>query len=296
MMDCGASENFFSNFSVALWKLHIVQAAGARLPDRVDFSLGAGSFRHQTPATEQRDLYPLFFQSAPGEPPGTRIPLVHHDRLYAFLDYDRINPVLRHYFRPSGRALAFQAALLRRYQIVPAHTIAVVHCGADPNSEVRLAKPESYLRLARQLLMRNPQHRLWIHTDEREVRDLFCEAFGERCFYVNNWPGLTDGCATDQPQDRTPDLPTGDFGVQLIAINHLLAQSDLIVNHTGNRALWLCLFRGHGRGVWQFDDEGRAINPQRPGAWFGAVRRSWIKASRRVRRALSGGGAARSAT
>jgi hypothetical protein len=76
--------------------------------------------------------------------------------------------------------------------------------------------------------------------------------------------------------------------VLLIAVNHLLAQCDLVVNHTGNMALWLCLFRGHARGVWQFDDEGRAVNPQRPGAWFGAVRRFWIKAVRRLRRELSG--------
>jgi hypothetical protein len=265
-----------------------VQAACSRLPDRVDFSGGFASFRDAAQLTQKVDLYPLFFQSAPGAPPQARLPFVDHHGLYAFLDYGRINPVLQHYFRPSARALEIQASLLEKYRIDLARTVAVVYRGTDKSAEVRIAKPDAYLRLARQLLIRHPEHRLWIQTDEREVRDLFCESFGERCFYLNEMPVSTDGRVVHEQDDGILTMPRSDFGVLLVAVNHLLAQCDLVVNHTGNMALWLCLFRGHARGVWQFDDEGRAVNPQWPGRWFGAARRFWIKARRSSARAISG--------
>jgi hypothetical protein len=291
------SSGFFSNCCVTLWNLREIQLAGEPLPLRIDYSGSFEFFRNAEQQAQRTDLYPLFFRPAVERAvPAVRLPFVEHHGQYAFLDYRRINPVIQRYFKPSAHALDIQARLKLRYRIDPARTLAVVYRGTDKKVELLQATPEAYLRLARRLLMQNPGYRLWIQTDERAVRDLFCEAFGERCFYLREMPVSSDGRVVHEQDDQALSMPRSEFGVQLVAVTHLLAQCDLVINHTGNMALWLCLFRGHGRGVWQFDDEGRAVNPQRPGAWFGAARRFWIKAVRRVRLLLSGRGASRPAS
>ncbi len=278
---CAHNAGFFSSCSVALWNLGEVRSAGHAWPRRVDFSEAFSAFRNGIQGG--LDLYPLFFQSAPGSTAlPERLPFVDHHGLYAFLDYRRINPVVAHYFRPSARALEVQTALKQRYRIDPTRTLAVVYGSTDKGTELQVATPQAYLALTRQLLTRHPEHRLWIQTDERKVRDLFCEAFGERCFFLSEMPVSADGRVIHQQDDSELSMSRSDLGVLLVAVNHLLAQCDLVVNHTGNMALWLCLFRGHARGVWQFDDEGHAVNPQWPGSWLGALRRHWVQLRRRL--------------
>lgn len=281
---CGHSAGFFSSCCVTLWNLQETQQAGQAPPDRIDFSQAFASFRNPEQLQRKTDLYPLFFRPDLARALVGRLPRVDHHGIYRFLDYVRINPAMARYFRPSERAELLRDDLRRKYRIDPATTLAVVYRGTDKGTEVRVAPPEAYLAQARKLLIRNPGFRVWIQTDERAVRSLFCREFGERCFYLDEMPVSSDGRVMHEQNDDTLQMDRSDFGVRLIAVTSLLAQCAVVVNHTGNMGLWLCLFRGHARGVWQFDDEGRVINPRLPGSLFGALRRFRIKALRKLRR------------
>jgi hypothetical protein len=283
---CGHSAGFFSSCCVTLWNLQEVQRAGRALPERIDFSASFASFRNADQRQRGTDLYPLFFQPDPGARVPAGLPRVDHHGLYRFLDYARINPAMARYFQPSEPAVRCRAELVRKYRIDPATTLAVVYRGTDKGTEVRVAPPEAYLAEARRLLARNPGFRIWIQTDEHAVRSMFCREFGERCFYLDEMPVSSNGRVIHEQEDAALKMDRSDFGVLLIAVTSLLAQCAVVVNHTGNMGLWVCLFRGHARGVWQFDDEGRVINPLLPGSAFGALRRFRIKAVRKLRRAV----------
>lgn len=285
---CGHNFGFFSACCVSLWNVADLQRACGKFPGRIDFSQAFRAFRNPEQLQSKTDLYPLFFKpgNASRASAGRRLPHVAHHGLYRFLNYTRLNPVVERYFQPSDRACELRAELVRRYRIDPATTLAVVYLGTDKDTEIKVASPEAFLALTRELLIRHPGYRVWIQTDEIEVRKMFCRAFGERCFYLHEMPISTDGAVVHGQDDEASRMDRSEFGILLIAVNSLLAQVDVVVNHTGNFALWLCLFRGHARDVWQFDDEGRPANFARPACYWAALRRFMTKAIRKVRRAL----------
>ncbi len=293
---CGHNYGFFSCCCVLLWNIQEIQQIGLPLPSRMDFSQGFEPFKNDAQQAAQADIYPLLFQ--PGEA-GTdtalpQLPRINQHGVYRLLPYRRIAPFIERHFRPSARALDIQHRLVRRYNIDPAKTLAVVYRGTDKSTEVRLAPAEHYVALARRLLMLNPTHRLWIQTDEWAVRQAFRRAFGERCFYLHEMPVSSNGKVVHQLDEQALQMDRSEFGVLLVAVNSLLAQCDVVINHTGNMALWLCLFRGHGRNVWQFDDEGRAISPHGLALLYGVGRRFGIKVKRKLLRwlgMLTGSGA-----
>ncbi len=284
----GHNFGFFSCCCVVLWNIREIQQAGLALPRRIDFSRGFAPFKSDVQRASGADIYPLLFQAGDaGENQGLpRLPRINQHGIYRLLRYNRITPFIQRHFQPSAQALEIQERLITRYNIDPAKTLAVVYRGTDKSTEVKLAPAEHYVALAHQLLMLNPGHRLWIQTDEWVVRQAFRRAFGERCFYLHEMPVSNNGKVVHQLDEQALQMDRSEFGVMLVAVNSLLARCDVVVNHTGNMALWLCLFRGHGRNVWQFDDEGRAVSPHGLALFYGVARRFWIKVKRKLRRWL----------
>jgi hypothetical protein len=278
---CRHEAGFFSMCCVSLWNLADLQRIRGRFPSRMDYSLNFRAFRNPEQVRLKTDMYPLFFKPQPACVLDTRcrLPHVAQHGIYRFVNYKRLNPVIGRFFQPSDRAIQCRDDLIRRYAIDPAKTIAVVYRGTDKGSELKIASPEAFLAVTHRLLAANPGHRVWIQTDEREVRAMFARAFADRCFYLHEMPVSSNGEVVHKQSDETISMDRSEFGVLLIAVNSLLAQADLVVNHTGNMALWLCLFRGHARGIWQFDDEGRIVNPSAPACYWAVVRRLMIKAS-----------------
>jgi len=148
-----------------------------------------------------------------------------------------------------------------------------------------------YLRLARRLMIRHPGCRLWVQTLDHAVWRQFRDTFGERCsnlWIADGGPGLG---RTPVPGFRAVTWADDVQVAQLqFAMMQLLAQSRWVVTHTGHVGLWLCLLRGHTRGVWQIDDEGLAVNPDWPGGWFGALHRCIRKAVRGRAKPVVGAG------
>lgn len=278
---CGHDSGFFSMCSVSLWNLADLQRFRRRFPSRIDYSLNFRAFRNAEQIRQKTDLYPVFFKPNPASSinPRRRLPYVAHHGIYGLLDYERVNPIVERFFRPSDRVLRVGAELTRRYQIIPAKTIAVVYRGTDKSTEVEVASPEAFLAITQEILNAHPGHRIWIQTDEWEVREMFVRTFADRCFYVQEMPVSRNGIVVHGQDDETLNMDRSEFGVLLVAVSSLLAQADVVVNHTGNMALWLCLFRGHARGVWQFDDEARVIEPAVPACYFAAMRRFTSKAT-----------------
>ncbi len=293
---CGHNSGFFSCCSVILWNMHELQKNHHTLPNRLDFSRGFQPYRTVAQHDMHQDMYSLFFQMTDTSPNSIlpKLPRIDQHGIYRLLPYWRINPFIQQYFKPSDQALAVRDQLVKRYKIESSKTLAIVYRGTDKNTEVTLAKSDSYVLLARKLLTANPEHRLWIQTDELSVREQFCHSFGDRCFFLNEMPVSSNGIVIHQQNDDILLMDRSDFGVLLVAVNSLLAQCDMVINHTGNMALWICLFRGHGRKVWQFDERGMKINPNGLSLLIGFARHIRIKLTRMLRHARVLGKANRS--
>jgi hypothetical protein len=259
---CGHQSGFFSTCSVTLWQIAEVLERTGELPRRIDFSRAFRWFRNAAQTRDASDMYPLFF--SPGAVDATRgltwLPRVRYHGLYCWIEYRRFGLIMRRYFQPSEKARAFQTQWIARYDINLARTIAVVYRGTDKSTELTLASPQAYVEEARKILERHPDFRILIQTDELAVRDLFVEDFGSRCFFIEDLPVSRYGVVVHELDDATLQRDRGEFGVMLVAVTELLSRAAFVVNHTGNLALWVCLWRGHSRGLVQFDSTGGLVD------------------------------------
>lgn len=289
VLDPGHNAGFFSNCTVTLWNIGEVLQSTGRWPDRLAFTRGFSGFRPSDEGEGRTDLYPLFFEPPSALPPPTlpsSLPRVWHHGLYRFVDFATFTPVLQHYFRPGAASLAFQRALVARHGIDPARTIAVVYRRTDKVREVEVARPDAVLAVTRRLIERHPGFRVLSQSDEAAVRQLFLAALGDRCFEIPELPPIwtTAGTAPSPAES----LPPTEMGVRLVAVYHLLSQCALVVNHTGNMALWICLWRGHVDGVVQFSEAGVVVNFASPLFYLGHALMRAKRVFRRVRRLLTG--------
>jgi hypothetical protein len=262
VMYCAHNAGFFANCTVALTNMAAVTRRGLPWPGRIDFSAAFSSYRNDGQQIQVTDMYPLYFRSRTDAalPSTPAMPRVNHHGLYRFLDYARLNDVIARYFTPSIRALEIEDDLIQRYSIDLQHTLAVVYRGTDKGTEVTLGRPEAYLKAAQEFLFRRPDFKVWIQTDELTVRNLFVRSLGDRCFFLREMPVSTNGVVVHCLDDESLSMDRGDFGVLLVAVTHLLSRAAAVINHTGNMALWICLWRGHAQGLIQFDDEGGLVD------------------------------------
>jgi len=203
------------------------------------------------------DLLPLTALSQKGFFKGLRILEAVHNCCYKNLRFERFQPVIDAYFSPSAEIVARMKGFIDKYKIDPTRTIAVVYRGTDKAREVKLAPPEAYLDLAQQLLNRHPDCRVLIQTDQLQVRRMFCNALGEKCFYIEELPATE----TDVVMHTVIKENKLNWALDVDAAMRVSCGAKILINHTGNVAFFLALYRGHARGMYQFDKEAQLIEP-----------------------------------
>jgi hypothetical protein len=208
------------------------------------------------------DLYPLLFQENRLEniPERGGVALFDSHGRYGWLKNEGYLPFLRRWFRPADEAFKIHERILRDNKVELSKTIAVVYRGTDKNREVVLADPEEYIKNSHKLLKKNPNCRILIQTDQTQVRDRFLAYFGDDCFFLPEIPSTSSA---------TPihSLPLTELGIDklkytliLQAVMLILSQCHILVNHTGNMALWIILYRGTTQNTFQFDRNGICVN------------------------------------
>ena len=261
---------FFSNCTVAVRNLHELQQKHGIVPSDIDFS---GSFLgYRTGALlAQSDPYDRFFRRNRINAGALKIPYLRHHGIYSLLRHSQTRPLIDRFFVPSSEVFERKRQLIVEHQIDLAKTVAVVYRGTDKASEVVLAPPKKYIDRTSRILDELPDHRVWIQTDQRSVRDAFLDHFGDRCFFVGEMPVTDKDTAVHlNPEELTHD--PADFGVLLLAVVLSVAGASYVVNHTGNMALWVCLYRGNSHRMDQFAADGSLVNWRNPRFLVGAAR------------------------
>lgn len=259
---CVHNSGYFSNCSVTLWGLIELYKQNI-LPENINFSYSFIHFKTQEQISYQVDVYPNYFRYEPIQIVKVdKEKLLRHDHhgLYVKYTYDVYNLFIAKYFSLSSQALENVNNLLKKYKINPSETIAVCYRGTDKSREVKLATPEAYLKTAKQILKQNPNFKILIQTDQKQVRDLFLHHFQDQCIFFEEMP-VTEGKRVLHLQgSETIKVSKFEFGLRLLAVTHLISRCRWIVNHTGNMAAWICLFRGNADNIFQFNNKGHLIN------------------------------------
>lgn len=210
------------------------------------------------------DLYPILFEVPHFSGPLSLELLTRVDphRRYALSGLEKLSPFIQHWFTPSSEVQILSKLFESKYHLVSNKTIAVVYRGTDKHTEVQLSSVHNYIKLTRQLLAKYSDHRVLIQTDQLQVRDLFLSEFGERCFSFQEMPVSAGNSAVHSLSEVELGMSKLEFSKTFLAVSLLLSKCHLLVNHTGNTGLWLCLYRGSTKNMYQFDENAHCSDPR----------------------------------
>jgi hypothetical protein len=269
---CLWNEGFFSNCTVTLMGLIQLFNDYLIIPDRIDFSRGFSLYRDAIQVARKTDLYPQYFQTHSEVSLGGRFSfkgLGYHNS-YRFQNLLPITPFIDRFFQLAPSIKTIESGLISKYQIDYSNTLGVCYRGAEKKTEVVLADPRRVMELTERLLDSNSGLRVWIQTEVRQISDLFLKHFGQRCFAVQELPLIDENQSTKAMfSDDEGATRRFAFGQNLLAVTHMLSQCGWMVNHTGNMAYWIWLFRGNSERMWQFDRRGKIVS------WRTPIRELW---------------------
>jgi len=254
----GWNTGFFSVCTTLLWEISSLRQKEIH-PKKLSFINGFENYRD--PQHIGIDIYPRLFREENDAP----IPvseqwraLDHHGH-YRNQQIALYAALAKRWLSPAEQIVALEQQLVANLRLDPARTVAVVYRGTDKTTEVELAPPQLYRDLAEREIEKLEGGRVLIQTDQKQVRDLFLRSFGERCVFFREMP-VTSGERVLHLLSRDEiGLGRLEFAQHLLAATLAISRCHHIINHTGNMALWICLFRGNTTGVTQIDAHGEVV-------------------------------------
>ena len=243
------NSGFFSNCSTLL-----MSVAQAEIhPVRIDVTR---SFTHFAEPGSSFDWNRYFLP-----PPGTirgrptrwqrsrvaqRLP---HHSTYKLLDFPTITDIFDNYFQLSTFVQNRAEEIRMSHLPVPLDQILVVCLrGTDKGTEVRQSPIDAYVRRAKKIMADNENLRVWIQTDQAQIRDILLDQLGPRSFSLNILP-VTEAARVIHKSDEK--ISKDDFSRDLLATTWLMAQAHSVITYTGNVGYWLAIFRGNAKKLYQ---------------------------------------------
>ena len=243
----------FSCLTASLWSISDLLRTGFA-PQAVSFRGSCNAFKDRPDSDPFLDFFAPAVSAASTV---TTTPKLHLDRLgrfdfhgdYRRIDHEVLQPLVHRFFKPTSQVEARAAEFRQRWLQPSASYVAVWIRGTDKSAEVTPLDSSIYIEAAQRMLDDGRADRVLIQTDQAQIYKLFKGYFGNVCDAIED---------LSRTEGRTGIHQTNDmagrrlgFGVDLLAAVQLIAELPLVVTHTGNIGSWLCLRRGHGRGMWQ---------------------------------------------
>lgn len=249
MWNCG----FYSNQTQAFLSTLILLSHGI-LPDKIDYSMGFKRFK----SDPERDIFPDFYRINPDQEvtPKNIILPDENRKQFEIYDFEYYNQVVKRFFNPSGVVTDRWQMLTEKYDIDPEKTVSVLYRGTDKCTEVRLASPEAYLDVVKQILDQTPANRVLVQTDQTQVLDYFKSELGNMVVSFSETPSTSGKDAMNTVMENE-GKDTMDWMQWFDAALRCVAECAYVVNHTGNCGLWMNLYRGNVDNVFQFNEAGQ---------------------------------------
>ena len=171
--------------------------------------------------------------------------------IYEDLNFRQITPFIQNYFAPSDKVRETQERFRSEYGIEYGNTIGLCYRATDKWWEVAQIQPLYFVREVRRLLKREPNLRVLVQTDQRQVRDYCLKELGERAFFLNEMPVTTSTNAIHRIPASERGISNFELGVRLLAAVNILANCKYVITHMGSIGLWTYLYRGTAKNACQ---------------------------------------------
>ena len=240
---------FFSNCSVLLMSL----ARSDNHPVEIDVSESFTHFAERKGSFQWSEYFLPPPPALPGSParwPSSRVAkrLPHHS-VYKLLDFSTTTSIKDTYFRLSDEVRTRAQEIENLHLPSPINEVLVVCLrGTDKGTEVRQSPLRAYVRRAKKLMARHKNVKVWVQTDQAQIRDALLDHLGPRSFSLDILPVTEESQVIHRSQEVTSKA---DFSRDLLATTWLLSQAHSVITYTGNVGYWITIFRGNARRLHQ---------------------------------------------
>jgi len=170
----------------------------------------------------------------------------YHD--YSELDYTNICPFVGKYFAPSAQIKKMITDLEEKYKIDYENICVLFYRGNDKNYETHICGYDEYIKYAEEVLRKNPNIRFFIQSDETEFIERMLSLF-PNSFYMKEEIRHMRKCYNTV--DKTMKTDIDKFSKLYLAITIIMSKCEYIICGTGNCSIWIMLYRGNNRNVYQ---------------------------------------------
>lgn len=243
------NSGFFSNCSIGLYGIIQYFNHFQKLPKRVDFSQTFQNFRSE----KISDPYQKFFQPNPEIQTQIQFEQAIAFNALSIFDYRQeafaeILPFVRAYFSPAQEVIDKAKILMEKWQVKPNKTIAVCYRGTDKFRDTGLATFDDFITKAKTFQQKYPEYHILIQTDQAqfwqaattELRNTY--RFSETPFTSSN----------KVMHEIVSDAEKVEWSQWFLAATIVVSRCAFIVNHSGNVARWICLYRHNANNMVQY--------------------------------------------
>jgi hypothetical protein len=256
------SARFFSNCTVLLEAILSFYNTYGRTPEELDTT---GLFLWYSPedSASGADVRKHYFLPEPApaiirgpvEKPATVIRAGSLNYVQQFSDYRDVDffavaPFVTNYFSVVPEIIARANAIQAKYAIDPANTCVIFHRGNDKGMEVRLPDYDDYAVRARAVMEKFPDTTVLLQSDESEFFSALGEAFPGAVSFQAEIRHIPR-CMSTVDVECVRTASNHEMSKNFLAIMIIMSRCRFVVCGSGNCAMWIALFRGNAKGVYQ---------------------------------------------
>jgi hypothetical protein len=168
---------------------------------------------------------------------------------YSNLDYNKITPLIQKYFSPSENILSIIKNIENKYNVNYDNICVLFYRGNDKITETKLCSYDEYLTYANLVIKNNPNILFLIQSDETEFIEFIKEKFPNNSFYFKDEIRHMSKC------NNTVDMVMKDqnyeFSKYYLGITIIMSRCKYIICGSGNCSIWIMLYRGNNKNVYQ---------------------------------------------
>lgn len=248
---------FFSNCTVRLLEIASHLNKTGSLPKEVD---STEQFLHFKADQENDNLIPVYFDPMFEKmdikmPKSIALPdcMAIQFGSYRNLPYQVITPLIHKYFTPSNFVMKLATEFTAKYKLDFKNLCSVFYRGNDKGIETKIASYDFFIEKAKLIKGVNPDIKFLVQPDEKEFLDAFLNEFPDS-IYFEETPMIER--KNTSVFFEVPLIERPMYGAKYYAAVLCLSQCAHSITHSGNGALWMCLYRGGAENVHQvFNDQ-----------------------------------------
>lgn len=164
-----------------------------------------------------------------------------------------LQPYIDRWYRPNDIVLNIEKEFKSKYNIDFDKTLAICYRGGDKITEIKSPDFAKFSEHVLDILKNNNLNRVFIQTDQEQYKNYFYSNFSDvDAFHLEEMPTTTGIEHVVRPGKNILNTNKLLHAQQFLAVTQLISKCKYLINHSGNVARWLILYRGNTNNTIQY--------------------------------------------